>query len=280
MQAWEIGEPQVLTIGDEGNPAVVRTVSVSIIGGQVDVVTHPDQEGATVEVHELRGRPLQVTWDGNTLKVTHLKTDGDNIWESLKRLGASATQDRARVSIAVPAGAAAKLNTVSAQVLASGLTRPAKVNTVSGAITLDHITDAVDVNTVSGTVELHGLVGPLRANGVSGNITVHRSTVDPVKLNTVSGDITLDLLTPQTTISSTAVSGDVLVRVPDSDGFDVQLSSLSGAAIIDGRRLNSSGSRGGGKLSEGKPTLKIKANSVSGDVVVMREPTQISQDPA
>lgn len=272
MQAWEISEPQVLTIGDDDSPAVVRTVSVSIIGGQVDVVTHPDEDGATVEVHELRGRPLQVTWDGNTLKVTHLKAEGDNLWESLKRLSASATQDRARVSIAVPEGATAKLNTVSAQVLASGLTRPAKVNTVSGSITLDHITDAVEANTVSGTIELHGLVGSLKANGVSGSITVHRSRVDPVKLNTVSGDITLDLLSAKTSISSSAVSGDVLVRVPDGDGFEVQLNSMSGAAIIDGRRISSPGSRGGGKLSEGNATLKIKANSVSGDVVVMREP--------
>lgn len=276
MQAWEISDPQTLTIGGD-KPATVRTVSVSIVGGQVDVITHDDASGATLEVHELRGRPLQVTWDGNTLKVTHLKVEGENIWETLKRLGSSAAQDRARISIAVPEGVTAKINTVSAQVLASGLTRPAKINTVSGSITLDHISDAVDVNTVSGTVELHGLVGSLKANGVSGNITVHRSTVDPVKLNTVSGDITLDLLSAKTSITSTAVSGDVLVRVPDSDGFDVQLSSLSGAAIVDGQRIGSPGTRGGGRLSEGSPTLKIKANSVSGDVVVMRATQAVEQ---
>lgn len=276
MQAWEISDPQTLTIGGD-QPATVRTVSVSIVGGQVDVITHGDASGATLEVHELRGRPLQVTWDGNTLKVTHLKVEGENIWETLKRLGSSAAQDRARISIAVPEGVTAKINTVSAQVLASGLTRPAKINTVSGSITLDHISDAVDVNTVSGTVELHGLVGSLKANGVSGNITVHRSTVDPVKLNTVSGDITLDLLSAKTSITSTAVSGDVLVRVPDSDGFDVQLSSLSGAAIVDGQRIGSPGTRGGGRLSEGSPTLKIKANSVSGDVVVMRATQAVEQ---
>ncbi|PWJ24644.1 putative adhesin [Branchiibius hedensis] len=276
MQAWEIREPQTLKIGED-QPATVRTVSVSIVGGQVDVVTHGDAAGATLEIHELRGRPLQVTWDGNTLKVTHLKAEGENIWETLKRLGSSAAQDRARLSIAVPEGVTAKINTVSAQVLASGLTRPAKINTVSGGVTLDHITDSVDVNTVSGTVELHGLVGALKANGVSGNITVHRSRVDPVKLNTVSGDITLDLLSAKTSISSTAVSGDVLVRVPDSDGFDVQLSSLSGAAIVDGQRIGNPGTRGGGRLSEGNPTLKIKASSVSGDVVVMRATQAVEQ---
>jgi hypothetical protein len=60
------------------------------------------------------------------------------------------------------------------------------------------------------------------------------------------------------------------------DGFDVEANTASGSIVVDGRQL-SKGFGGGshgrervGHLREGNGALEIKANAVSGSIVVLR----------
>src|SRR5699024_2025383 len=110
----------------------------------------------------------------------------------------------------------------------------------------------------------------LRTNAVSGEVTVHSSRLDPIKLNTVSGDITLDLLSGHCEVKSNSVSGDVTIRIPSGSGYAVTAHSTSGHAIADGVELSGKPGRKGGQLSDGDEALKLTANSVSGDVVILR----------
>lgn len=271
---WEIEGPRILDIGSEQE--TVAALKVALVGGHLDVVTHDDSPAARLEVHEVKGRPLKVSWNGATLKVSHVKEKDGSLWEGLKGLGKDGRELSARVSLSIPSRAVVKASTVSADALITGVRNDAKLNTVSGTVTLDDVVGNVDANTVSGEIECHSLRGDFKGNSVSGSLTVQASRLDNIKLNTVSGDITLDLTNGKARITSNSVSGDVTARVPVGGGYDVTAHTMSGHVIIDGQAMN--GARGqhghgpqrGGQLRDGDGALQIKANSVSGDVVVLR----------
>lgn len=268
-QQWELDGPKVLDIGGEGER--VTRLTVGLVGGHVDVVTH-DAPTAQVEVQEVVGPPLKVTWNGDKLQISHVKVEGGNLWETLKGFGGS-MQLKARVSIAIPRDARTDINTVSAGVVVSGIHARTSLNTVSGDVTADDIDGRIEINGVSGTFEGHQLRGRLEANTVSGSMTVHDSALHPIELNGVSGDITLDLTNQQAKVESNTVSGDVTVRVPAGGGYRVNVSTMSGAAIVDGVKLGGKWHRGG-EARDGDESLRLSASSVSGDVVVLRaEPT-------
>ncbi len=209
---WRIEGPKVLDIGDE-HERVMR-LTVAVVGGRVDVVTHDDSPTARVEVTEVEGLPLVVSWDGGTLRVTHGKDSDKNVLDMLRRTFESVGRSTVRVSISVPVETRTAVSTVTAAALVSGVRAGVKANTVSGTLTLSDLHGDLDLNTVSGNVECHGLSGPLTVNAISGAVTVQGSDLPTVRINTVSGDIVLDLRTAHSNVRSNSVSGDVTVRAP------------------------------------------------------------------
>jgi hypothetical protein len=265
-EEWTIEGPRVLDIG--GDQERVRRLSVAIVGGRVDVVTHSDSPTARVEVASVQGTPLRVRWDGMRLKVTH-GVEAGGILDRVKGAFDGLDRNKVVLSISVPEETETSVSTVSASGLLAGMRVGAKANTVSGAITLDDIVGETDVNTVSGDVECQHLRGPLKVNSVSGSVTAQQSEIADVTIHTVSGDVTLDLTNSAATIGSNSVSGDVTVRAPH-DGYDVTANIASGQVVVDGRSLRK-GSRGqGNRLTEGRGSLRLKANAVSGNVVVLK----------
>ena len=126
---------------------------MGLVAGRVDIVTHDDSPTARLEVHSVDGKPLLVTWDGSTLKVSHVKDKEGNLWENLKRFGKEHDRLNARVSLSVPTRTDVTVSTVSADALVSGVRAGVKVNTVSGSLTLADVIGEVDANTVSGELE-------------------------------------------------------------------------------------------------------------------------------
>jgi hypothetical protein len=268
-QDWQIDGPKVLDIGNENE--TVGKLRLALVAGRVDIVTHDDSPTARLEVHEVTGPPLLVDWDGWTLKISHVKEKDGNLWDNMKALGLDKGRRRARISISVPATTDINASTVSAEALINGARAKVKANTVTGSLTLDDIVGDVDANTVSGDIECHGLEGDFKGNSVSGALTVQASRLRQIKLNTVSGDITLDLNHGGAQIQSNSVSGDVTVRIPQGGGYDVAARTASGHIVIDGQSMDGNAPhQHGGRLIEGDKALVIKANSVSGNVVVLR----------
>ena len=277
-QDWQIDGPRVLDIGGEGE--AVRRLKIGLVAGRVDIVTHEDSPTARLEVHSVSGKPLLVTWDGSSLKVSHVKDKDGNLWESLKRFSKEHERPNARLSLSVPSGTDVAVSTVSAEALVTGVRAGVKANTVSGSLTLADIVGDVDANTVSGDIECHQLEGDFKGNSVSGPLTVQASRLEQIKLNSVSGDITLDLLKGTARINSNSVSGDVTVRIPAGGGFAVNAHTASGAVVIDGTSMTGPSGKRGGQLVEGNQALVVKANSVSGNVVVLRaQPIQDTVPP-
>jgi hypothetical protein len=266
---WQIDGPKVLDIGNENE--TVGKLRLGLVAGRVDIVTHDDSPTARLEVHEVAGQPLIVSWDGWTLKINHLMDKNGNWWDGLMSLGQDKGKRRARISISVPAATAINASTVSAGALITGARASVKTSTVTGALTLDDIVGDVDANTVSGDIECHGLQGDFTGNSISGALTVQASHLRQIRLNTVSGDMTLDLTDGGAQIQSNSVSGDVTVRIPQGGGYDVAAHTASGHVVIDGTSMNANTAhQHGGRLSDGDKALVIKANSVTGNVVVLR----------
>jgi len=290
-QDWRIEGPRVLDVG--GEQERVTALRVGVVGGRVDVVTHDDSPTARVEVAGVEGAPLRVRWDGSTLRITHGRDTETGLIDMIRRQFDDESRNRVTISVSVPVQTRATISTVTATALLSGLRGNVRANTVSGTLTLSELTGDIDLNTVSGNVECHELVGPLNVNAVSGSVTAQASSLPRVRINTVSGDVTLDLTNERAEIRSNSVSGDVTVRAPHS-GFDVSARTASGQVVVDGRLLDGSESYGdgghgpraqhgkGGRLSEGDGGLQVRANAVSGNVVVLRagSPTRRAPDGA
>jgi hypothetical protein len=277
-QEWQIDGPKVLDIGNENE--TVGKLTLGLVAGRVDIVTHVDSPTARLEVHEVAGQPLMVSWDGWTLKISHVKDKDGSLWESVKSLGQDLGKRSARISLSVPATTHINASTVGADILVNGSRCSVKANSVTGSLTLDDIVGDVDANTVSGDIECHALEGDFKGNSISGELTVQASHLNRIKLNTVSGNFTLDLTDGNAQIQANSVSGDITVRIPRGGGFDVTARTAAGQVVIDGQSMHGNAQhQRGGMLSEGDKALVIKANSVSGNIVVLRK-TDIQDTPA
>jgi DUF4097 and DUF4098 domain-containing protein YvlB len=136
-------------------------------------------------------------------------------------------------------------------------------------MTIDDVVGDVDINTVSGEVECGNVRGRLKVHSVSGAVTAQQSDVPEVSISTVSGDVALDLVNSTASIKSTSVSGDVTVRAPHG-GYDVTANTASGQVVIDGRAIHKHSYTAGNRLTDGDGSLRVRANAVSGNVVVLK----------
>ena len=279
-QEWTLDAPRVLDVGGEGER--VASLRVVVVGGRVDVVTHDDSPTARVEVTSVTGLPVQVRWDGSTLSVTHGKDGDPNLLQMLRRTVESFIGNSVALSISVPVSTDTSVSTVGAAALLSGLRGHVRANTVSGSMTLSDLQGELDLNTVSGDVECLQLTGALKVNAISGGVTVQAGDLPSVRINTVSGDIALDLTSGRCDLSSKSVSGDITVRAP-LVGFDVEASTASGQVVVDGTTVGSGNEHGkgrGGHLEHGDGALKVRAHSVSGNLVVLRTTASAAPTPA
>lgn len=271
-ESWTVDGPRVIEVGGPADRP--QHVEVRLIAGRVDVIAHDDLDSITVEVNLIEGNPLEVSWTQGRLEVAHPTVKWEGMLDSLfsgKLMRAKAT---AEVSIAVPRGVSVHLGTVSAEGLVSGTTAGAEVRTVSGTIVVDHVRGLVDARTVSGSIDVRHQEGPLTGDTVSGSLTVHAVTMEHLRAATVSGGLTVDLQSAPSTLLTKSVSGDVVVRIPSDAGFEVTATSVSGRVTAGSEQVTRRPGKVQGVLREGDPDVKITAQTVSGDVTVLRAPTR------
>ena len=268
-EQWSVDGPRVIDVGGSDDP--VRTVKVRLIAGRVDVVAHDRGDGgATVEVSSVRGRPLEVSWDGGALEVAHPRLGWDSLFEH--RSPRPGRDNEAVVSIAVPRDTEVELGTVSGDGLVSGVHAPAHVRTVSGTVVVDGVIGKVSARTVSGEIEVRDQRGAFAGESVSGAVSVHAVTLPSLSSRSVSGDVSVDLLASPSELRVKTVSGDVTLRVPADSGFDLRARSVSGAVVADGRRMDGRRGQVKGQLTAGDGDVRLVADTVSGDVTLLRAP--------
>ena len=262
-ESWVVSGPQVIEVDE------VRSLRVQLVAGRVDVVTH-DEPGARVEVHDVDGRPLEVSLSNGELRVGYQFTLTG--WEGfLERFRNFRDKDRADVSIAVPRALPTKVGTVSAEGLVAGIQADASVSTVSGSIVVDGTRGRLQANSVSGEVVVRDHTGDLSLNTVSGELAAS-GVLARVQANSVSGELALDVTSGSSSVEATTVSGDVTVRLPHGEGVNVTANAVSGRVVVDGE--DHSGSMPGRKvvLRDKDAGSTVSASTVSGNVTLLRGP--------
>jgi DUF4097 and DUF4098 domain-containing protein YvlB len=259
QEKWMVEDSRVIDIER------VRTLKVSLIAGQVNIVGH-DEPGARVEVHSVRGKALKVSIDGDTLEVDHPQLDWDNFIDVFASFRGTASAD---VSIMVPRDVALKFGVVSASALISGLTEKARISTVSGDVDVDNVRGDLELNAVSGELSVRGHDGNITARTVSGDVTV-TGEIAKFHSDSISGKVFLDLTGIPETAKIKTVSGTVTVRLAAGVATRYRINTVAGRLQLDDSEITGIRGSYSGKYGDldGR-WLDFSASTVSGDVAVL-----------
>lgn len=262
-ESWTVTGPR--TIGVEH----VALLDATVIGGRIDVVAHgdPARTDVLVEVHSVTGRALEVTVDGTTLRIGYGSYEAG--WKGfVERFRTYTGKDAADVHVAVPATTRAKVVTVQGEGLVAGLRHGVRVGTVTGSLLTSRTAGELRVDTVSGEVSVSEHDGEVRMESVSGGITATGS-LRSLRLESVSGAVTVDTRTTPSEVSVSAVSADVLVRLPDPDAMSYAIRCLSGRLLVDGTEQRGTAGVFSRPALHG-PAAPVRVSAVSGNVTVLR----------
>lgn len=264
----EVAAPRKLEIEE-----AVEALQVRVVGGTVNVVGTSEGSPARLEIGELHGPPLTVSWRDGTLFVGY----DDLPWKGfLKFFERKGWNRSAVVTVTVPAAARVDVGVVGASAVVSGISGRTEVRGVTGDSTLVGLTGEVRADTVSGGVAAQAVTGDLRFHSVSGDLTVIDGAGGAVRADSVNGDMTLDLdpSAKGTDIALTTVSGEVAIRLPDPADATVEASTTSGTVSNAFGNLRVGGQWGAKRLTGtlGEGTGSLKVTTVSGGIALLRRP--------
>jgi Putative adhesin len=260
MAHWTIEAPTSLDFDD------VTGLRVRLIAGSVAVLA--SDEKPALDVSNVSGDPLQVTYENGMLTIAHENLTWEGLLKWLRPQRHSAT-----VTVTVPRGCATQLGVVSASAVMCGISARASVKSVSGGITLDGVTGDVDANTVSGALEAQGVNGKLSFSTVSGDLTLADGWLERMDANAVSGDVTADVdLDPLGGMHVTTVSGEVTLRLPAEADAQVNLHSMSGDVRSEFPELRRSSAPASHSVSGslGAGSGHVSVTTMSGRVMLLR----------
>ncbi|MGO4453206.1 DUF4097 family beta strand repeat-containing protein [Arthrobacter sp. RAF14] len=263
-ERWAVTGPQTIDI--EG----VTSLKLGIVHGRFDVVTHQDSI-TRIEVSEVSGDPLDVSFNAGRLEVRHQEPGPQGWFKNVMNTVTQSQENTVTISIAVPAGIQVDASTVAGNGLVSGTTAKTSLNTVSGDVVADQTSSHLDVNSVSGEAIVRNHHGSLSVNTVSGAVTA-TGALNHVRLNNVSGEILLDVSADTQDIGANTVSGDMTIRLPRSVGVDLKAKTGSGQVIIDAQRYMPVKNTVATIVGPEEHLLVLRTNSVSGDVSVVHAP--------
>ena len=168
----------------------------------------------------------------------------------------------------------ADLGVVSASALVSGIRNDARLNTVSGDIIVDGLTGDLTVNAVSGDVQIRELVGALERQQRLGRRRGHRQR--SARRRSTPSRARCSSTRPAThQVGLNTVSGSATVRLDEGYPANYVVRSVSGRVQVDGvvRSGKGTGPTTNFTGSVGELSgafVDIRANSVSGDITVLR----------
>ncbi len=266
MPRWTVDAPMSLDFDD------VTALQVRLIDGTVAVLATDDRPA--VVVSDVRGRPLQVSYEEGALTIGYEALSWERLLDWLKP-----AHDAAAITVTVPAHCPVQLGVVSAAAVVSGLSSGAAVKGVSSEITLDGVAGDVHADTISGALEGRDIDGAVRFKSVSGDLTLADSSLTRLEADNISGRVAADVSLAATgAMRISTISGDVTLRLPAESDARVRLDSASGNVRSEFGSLRTATSPAShtvsGNLGGGSGIVSV--SSVSGAVTLLRRPGRIT----
>jgi DUF4097 and DUF4098 domain-containing protein YvlB len=236
---------------------------VRLESGEVRVET-TDANEASVELEALNDAGTKAIDDARIVM-----RDGEDLLVELGgwrfgRVRVSVTFGRGpevRATLRVPHGSKLRCDVVSADVRAGGRLGEAEIQTVSGDMRVAEVDGRGTFKTVSGDIAVQRVGSEAQVTTVSGDVKVDE-LVGGGRVKSVSGDVLIDGVAGGS-IGAQSVSGDVRVGVRAGTSVFLDLKSLSGKTTSDLPV-------GDTPPPEGGRTAEVRANTVSGDIRIVR----------
>jgi DUF4097 and DUF4098 domain-containing protein YvlB len=282
-------------------PAAQAAQSAQQINKTVNVAAD-----ATVDVSNVQGIVQISAWDKNIVQLdAELQSSKDELtFEATERMvrieverprgkyGRSDEED-ANLILHVPKGAQIIVDTVSADITASGVQgeqslqsvsgeintqafdAPVKATSVSGEIVISGSGGKSSVSTenVSGTSTVSGVRGGYDGEVVSGDIRATIAAAGRIEINAVSGDIDLSTeLAATSRLDLESVSGTIKVRIkpPVNADFDIETFSGDIENCFGQKPRDTSKYAPGSELNftQGSGGARVAIQSLSGEIRV------------
>jgi len=272
MARWTIDQPTTRVLDG------IVALRVRIIGGHVNIL--PTDDPVSFEVSDIVGEPVLASQQAGILTITYEDLTGSGFLDRLKPVQLSGYRDVGRrsatIGVRVPKDCPVEVTSVSAPVVAAGLTGKVQLRTASGDVTADDLGGELEVNTVSGNLSARNLRGGLSFNSVSGQLALAGGRLAAFSAKTASAQLLADVdLADSARVRLASISGDVALRLPSDTSATAELRSATGTLDsqfgLDRHDLPGR-SRMNGKIGSGIDPASISVTTVSGAVSLLRRP--------
>lgn len=257
---------------------------------------------ASVRVNNIAGSIKVQGWNNNQVRVTGTLTgdvtldihgSADDLEIRAVYPNNSHNQSEADLTIQVPVASRLTVNTVSADIGASGLSGRAQLDSVSGDVTLNSHAGDIAAKSVSGEVTITGSApgahvyghsisgdvkissvdGDVQAESISGTVKVFGSHVDRVRLNSTSGNVEFSAaLAKSGSYSFNSTSGNLSLAFPRTPDARFDIYSFSGDINNNfGPRAQRTSEFGPGMelhFTSGKGDAQVTAHTLSGNITL------------
>ncbi|MEP6492196.1 MAG: DUF4097 family beta strand repeat-containing protein [bacterium] len=158
-----------------------------------------------------------------------------------------------------------RLDTGSGNVVVTDAQGDVSLDTGSGGVTVTAVRgETLEIDTGSGTLNATDIdVRTLKADVGSGGMRLSRVKASRVSLDAGSGGMDIDLIAPVDDLSVDAGSGGVTIRLPASQGGEVDIETGSGGIDSDFAVQTTHIERNAlrGRIGDGRGRIKIEAGS-------------------
>ena len=161
------------------------------------------------------------------------------------------------------------LKSISGDIEGSDLAGNVITESKSGDITLSGAFVEVKVNTISGDVDISGTAGTVHCSSMSGDVDVN-GTADIVHCSSMSGDVDIETESLPSDLKASSKSGDCCVRIPDGQGFTVNLHTVSGDLDTDFELVGTPGKKSTNAVYLDGGNRNFSISSISGDILLKK----------
>ncbi|WP_051797850.1 DUF4097 family beta strand repeat-containing protein [Catenuloplanes japonicus] len=203
------------------NIEAVGITAIRMTGGGGDVVVNTSDRTDTQvdrKVNYQTPAPPDTTYriDGSTLVIdTDCGSWCDVDWTISAPRGVTVSGSNSSGDVTLTAVGAVDLEVASGSITATGVAGTIRAHAESGEVTVADVTGKADLSAESGEVTGRGLAGPVTATAQSGSINLTLTQVASVTASAESGELTVRVPDGSYRVRVAADSGDLDVGVPN-----------------------------------------------------------------